>query len=59
VLPELGEGLIGQFLDRAKLVAPQDRAIGPTKTWEVLHSPSEAGTHRPITQLGHKYTFTG
>jgi hypothetical protein len=34
VLPEAGEELIGQFHDRAKLVAPQVRAIGPAQTWE-------------------------
>jgi hypothetical protein len=34
VLPEAGEELIGQFLDRAKLVASEARAIGHEQTWE-------------------------
>jgi hypothetical protein len=56
VIPELGEELVGQFLDRAKLVAPQVRAIVSAQTWKVSSSPSKAGTQRPMTQLHHKYT---
>jgi hypothetical protein len=56
VLPEAGEQLIGKFLDRSKLVAPQVRATEHAQSWEVLHSPSNVGTQRPMTQLGHKYT---